>query len=133
VPDPARPAPAGYEAAYGTTAPYGQPQYPENPYSQPQYVPVATPIQSNDAVVALVLSIASWLFCPVVLAIVALVFASKAKRAIAASNGWVTGDGMATAAKVISWVNIGLYLVGIVVVVVVLIVLAATSTSSSYG
>jgi hypothetical protein len=126
------------QAGYGTPAPYGQnqygqSQYPQNQYSQSPYAPAAAPVQSNDAVVALVLSIASWLFCPVVLAVVALVFASKAKRAIAASNGWVTGDQMATAAKVISWINIGLWLAIAVVFVVVFIVLAAASTSSSYG
>lgn len=125
------PAVPGNDSGYGTVAPYSQPG--QNQYSQPQYVPVATPTQSNDAVVALVLSIAAWLFCPVVLAVVALVFAAKAKRAIAASNGWITGDGMATAAKVISWINIALTLVGLVVFVLFVVVLAATSSTSSYG
>ncbi|MEO6822484.1 MAG: DUF4190 domain-containing protein [Candidatus Nanopelagicales bacterium] len=116
-------APDYYGPGYATPAQYGQ----------SQYTPVVAPTQSNDAVVALVLSIASWLFCPIVLAIVALVFAAKAKRAIAASNGWVTGEGMATAAKVISWINIALVLVGLIAFVVVLVVLAATSSSTTYG
>ena len=127
VPDSSRaaqpPAVPDYGPGYATPMQYGQ----------AQYAPVVAPTQSNDAVVALVLSIASWLFCPIVLAIVALVFAAKAKRAIAASNGWVTGEGMATAAKVISWINIALVLVGLLAFVVVLVVLAATSSSTTYG
>ena len=108
---------------------------PAQPYGQPAYgqapgYPAATATTSNDAVVALVLSICSWVFCPVVLAVVALVFAGKAKRAIDASNGWVTGDGMVTAAKVISWINIAVTLV-VAVVAVIILVVAAVSTSTS--
>lgn len=68
------------------------------------------------------LSIASWVVCPVIPAIVALVFANKADREIAASNGWLTGGGMVTAAKIVSWINIGLYaaLVAVGLLVVVL-------------
>lgn len=96
-------------------------------YAPPPAQPVApaygpTPQNSSSAVVALVLSIAAWVVCPVIPAIIALVFASKADREIAASNGWVTGGGMVTAAKIVSWINIGLYaaLAAIGVLVVVL-------------
>ena len=112
------------------TQPYGQPAYGQPTYGQAPGYPAATATASNDAVVALVLSICSWLFCPVVLAVVALVFAGKAKRAIEASNGWVTGDGMVTAAKVISWINIAVTLV-IAVIFVIILVVAAVSTSTS--
>ena len=58
---------------------------------------------------ALVLSIASWVIFPIVLAIVSLVFANKAEKEIAASNGSIGGGPLVTASKIVSWVNIGLY------------------------
>ncbi|MCU0278093.1 MAG: CD225/dispanin family protein [Candidatus Nanopelagicales bacterium] len=82
---------------------------------------------SSDAIAALVLAILSWVVCPFVLAIVALVFASKASRAIAASNGWLDGAGMVTAAKIISWINIAIGLLFIVFMVFALIVGAFSS------
>ncbi len=77
------------------------------PPPPPPYGPV--PQTSNSAIVALVLSIVSWVICPIIPAIVALVFANKAEKEIAASNGWVTGGGMVTASKIVAWINIGLY------------------------
>ena len=77
------------------------------PPPPPVYGP--TPQTSNNAVAALVLSIVSWVFCPVIPAIITLVFAAKADKEIAASNGWITGAGMVTASKIVAWINIGLY------------------------
>lgn len=84
---------------------------------------------SSDAVVALVLSLLSWVVCPVVLAIVALIFAGKAKTAIAASNGWLDGEGMVTAAKVISWINIVVSVLGVILFIVFALVVGAASTN----
>ncbi|HNL52322.1 MAG TPA: hypothetical protein PKL68_10240, partial [Actinomycetota bacterium] len=81
-----------------------QPPPPAYGYGQPQ----PQPQTSSDAIVALVLAILSWAVCPFVLAIVALIFASKASKAIAASNGWLDGAGMVTAARVIAWINIAI-------------------------
>lgn len=67
------------------------------------------PQTSNSAIISLVLAIVSWVVCPIIPAIIALVFASKADKEIAVSNGWVTGGGLVTAAKIVSWINIGLY------------------------
>ena len=102
------PPPPGY--GYG----YGQPQ----------------PQTSSDAIIALVLAILSWAVCPFVLAIVALVFASKAGTAIAASNGWVEGSGMVTAAKVIAWLNIALVIL-FVGFIIVIVIIGAFSTEST--
>ncbi len=95
-----QPPPPGY--GYG----YGQPQRQT----------------SSDAIVALVLAILSWAVCPFVLAIVALIFASKASKAIAASNGWVEGSGMVTAARIIAWINIafGILFIGFFIVAVII-------------
>lgn len=94
--------------------------YPQQPQPQPQ--------TSSDAIVALVLAILSWAVCPFVLAIVALIFASKASKAIVASNGWVNGSGMVTAAKIIAWINIA---VGILVAGFLVVALIAGLASSS--
>ncbi|TXH31819.1 MAG: hypothetical protein E6Q91_02420 [Actinobacteria bacterium] len=95
-----------------------QPPPPAYGYGQPQ----PQPQTSSDAIVALVLAILSWAVCPFVLAIVALIFASKASKAIAASNGWLDGAGMVTAARVIAWINIaiGILFVGFLIVAVII-------------
>ena len=69
----------------------------------------ATPSASGNSIVALVLSITSWVVCPIVFAIVALVFANKAEKEIAASNGSVGGGAFVTASKIVAWINIGVY------------------------
>jgi len=56
-----------------------------------------------------VLAISSWVVCPLIPAIVALVFAARADREIAASAGMITGSGLSTASKVVSWINIGIW------------------------
>ena len=103
---PATPMPppgGGYPAAY---APAGA--YPPAP------VPVSSPTSSN-AVIAFVLSIVSWAICPIIPAIVALVLASSAQKEIDAGGGRVQGAGLVTAARIISWINIGLWAAVIVI------------------
>lgn len=87
---------------------------------------------SSDAIVALVLSLLSWAICPVVLAIVALVFAGKAKTAIEASNGWLDGAGMVTAAKIIAWINIGVYIIGLIFFVIIMIFASSSSVTTDF-
>jgi hypothetical protein len=74
------------------------------------------------------LAIASFVFCPVVLAIVALVLASTAKRNIANSGGTVTGESLAQAGTIVAWINIGL---SVLVVVLIIVVAAASSPNDS--
>lgn len=98
--------------------------YPQQPPAQPQ--------TSSDAIVALVLAILSWAVCPLVLSIMALVFASKASKSIAASNGWVDGSGMVTWSKIIAWVNIAVSILVFVFLIVALIAgFAFTSVDSN--
>lgn len=102
------------------------PQYQGAPQGMPPVVGgTPVPQTSGNAIIALVLSIASWIVCPIVLAIVALVFASKADREIAAAPSQLTGGGLTTAAKIVAWVNIGiaaaLVLIGIAALVVIAI------------
>ncbi|NDG94745.1 MAG: DUF4190 domain-containing protein [Actinobacteria bacterium] len=87
---------------------------------RPVYGPA--PQTSNNAVAALVLSIVSWVFCPIIPAIIALVFASKARREILASNGWVTGTGLVTSAKIVAWINIGFWAAMTIVWIFILVI-----------
>jgi hypothetical protein len=84
------------------------------------------PQTEGSAVAALVCSIVSFMFCPVIPAIAALVIAPGARRKIDASNGRLTGLGLLTAAKWISWINIVLC-VGFTLLFIVLIVIGAMS------
>ena len=99
-PAPPGPPPA-YPPAYGV------------PGAAPMYAPA--PPTSTNAIIAFVLSIVSWAICPIIPAIVALVLAASAQREIAAGQGRVQGGGLVTAAKVISWINIGFWAAIIVI------------------
>ncbi|MDQ1248565.1 MAG: hypothetical protein QG597_2938 [Actinomycetota bacterium] len=103
-----------------------QQQPPPGPVGMPAAQTQAYPQTSNNAVVALILGIVAWLVCPIILAIVSLVFASKADKEIKASNGWLTGHGMVLAAKILSWINIGFYILLGLFFLIVFIVAAAS-------
>lgn len=106
---------------YGPS-PYGQYGPPaQQPYGQPApYGQYGPPVQQTEsrAIVALVLAICSFLVFPVVPAVVALVLARGAQDEIDASGGRLTGTGLVTAARVLSWINLGL--AGAVLLVLVL-------------
>jgi hypothetical protein len=70
---------------------------------------------STNAIIALVLSIVSWVICPVIPAIVALILAQQGAKEIAAAPDRVSGTGLVTAARWISWINIGFWAAFIVV------------------
>ena len=130
---------AGQTAAYPPAAPapgygYPPPGYPPQGYAYPPpgYVPAVT--TSTSAIVGLVLAIASWVVCPIVLAIVALVLAKKSGDEIAASGGRVGGEGLNTATKVVAWINIGLYAAVVVIfgaIFLIALVLGAASGTTS--
>lgn len=85
------------------------PAPPAPAYAPAPVPPPAQPSTSSDAIIALILSLVSWAFCPIIFAVVALVFAAKADRAIAAAPATVSGSGLTLAAKLISWINIGFW------------------------
>lgn len=128
--DPASPpGPPTYGQPSYNQPSYGQPAYgqssPNQPYGQPGYG-TAAPETDQNAIIALVCAFLAWAICPIVLAIVALVFARKAESSIAASGGMKTGDGLAKAARIISWIHLALFGT-ILVLALVFIVIAAAS------
>ncbi len=110
VPPPAYPVPAEPAA---TESPAIEPPatwpatYPVS--AAPPAAPAATGQTSSNAIVALILAVISWAVCPIIPAIVALVLASNAAKEIASSGGRVQGQGLVTAARIVSWVNIGVW------------------------
>ena len=108
-PPPGLDPPAGYgpPADYGSPAGYGPPPgYAPVPPGQPAYAGVQP--TANEAIIALCAAIGSFVVLPLIAAIVALVFASRARDAIDASGGRLGGEGLVTAARIMAWVNIGL-------------------------
>lgn len=128
TPDPAAPAqwPAAPEPAPTTAYPVAPPAHPtSHPTSYPPAPAYASaPRTSSNAIVALVLAIGSWVICPIAPAIVALVFAAMATKELNASAGSLEGQGLVTAAKIVSWINIGFWVAVIVVGAFVLVLLA---------
>lgn len=119
--------PASGQPGYGQPG-YGQPQgYP--PY--PQYGYSAPTENDGNAIGALIASILSWVFCPVVPAVVALFLARAADRSIAAAGGRKSGTGLAKAARIISWANIAVFVL-LAVGGILIAVFAARSATSGY-
>lgn len=92
---------------------------------------LVAPKTSNNAIVALVLAIASWVICPLIPAIIALVFANNAKKEIAASQGRVGGDGMVTASVLVAWINIGVTAAVVVMGLLVVVLIAVAGGMSA--
>lgn len=136
--------PAQPEAAtpYGQseTAPYAQQPYQQQPYQQqpyeqqaaapygqpgapaaaPQYGYAASPPKNDLAVWSLVTGILSYVMCPLLLGIAAIITGNMARRA--ADEGLANNRGMATAGLILGWVNVGLSVLGIVFVIFALAV-----------
>jgi len=114
-PPPPPPPSQGY-----TPPPPGYGGYSQRPPAQTE----------GTAITALVLAIVSFVVCPIIPAVVALFMCPGARRKIEGSGGSLTGEGLVTAAKIISWVNIGLWSAGIALFVVLGIIGALVSDSS---
>ncbi len=101
------------------------------PMAAPTVVVATGPVTSSSAIVALVLSILAWPVCPVIFAIIALVFASKADKEIVASQGRIGGSAFVLAARILSWINIGLFAALMVLGLLALLFLTLAGVSSN--
>jgi hypothetical protein len=110
VPPPPPPAP---------TPPPPAPQWGPPPGTQTGYY--GLPRTDGTAVAALIVSIVSWVMCPIIAAVVALVLAHAAGHKIDASGGRLTGEGLVRAAQIIAWIQIGLITFGMVVAAIALV------------
>ena len=69
--------------------------------------------------------------CPVVLSGVALALIPSSKRKIQASGGALTGESLLNAARIVSWINIGLSAAVILFMIILFIIGAATEDEFS--
>ncbi len=83
-------------------------------------------------IAAFVVSILSWIACPVVLAVVALVLAAADRRASSdpRQGRGTAGAGLVTAARIIAWVNIAFY-AGLLVLLVFILILATIAGAAT--
>jgi uncharacterized membrane protein len=81
------------------------------------------------AVASLVAGIASWVLCPVIASVLAVVFGYIAKRNIKESNGALGGDGFATAGIILGFANLGISLLVVIIIVIAAIVAGTHSNS----
>lgn len=110
-----------------TPNPFAAPE-PEGgpPGASPQgYGYSGAPRTDGTAIAVLVLAICSFVVLPVIPAVVALVLAPSADRAIAASGGRRSGEGLVRAGRIIAWVHLGLCLLGAVLLLGVLVLFSA--------
>ncbi len=86
------------------------------------------PQTSTTAVISLIFGILSWLFLPVVGAIVAVITGHMARAEIRrAPPGSIEGDGMALAGLILGWIQLILGLLALVLIVLVILIGAAAS------
>ena len=95
---------------------------------------IPTTRTSSDAIVAFVLSLVSWVACPIVFAIVALIFATRAEKAMSESESNLTGSGLNLAAKLIAWINIGFWIAVLVIggFIGIVLLLAGAGSGPTY-
>jgi hypothetical protein len=68
---------------------------------------------STMAIVSLIAGIATWVFLPIIGAIVAIITGHMSKNEIRASAGRLTGDGLATAGLVLGYIHLAFAVLGI--------------------
>lgn len=76
--------------------------------------------------VGLILAISSWVLCPILPAVIALVLAAQSDRDIDASHGRLEGRSLNTATRWVAWAHIALSVVLLIASLVFLVVLAST-------
>jgi len=84
--------------------PQGPPQYQYGP--PPQYGYPAAPPKNDLGVWSLVTGILSWILCPLILGVVAIVTGNASRKAV--RDGLANNPGSATAGLILGWINVGL-------------------------
>lgn len=85
----------------------------------PQAPPNPVPQTSGKATTSMVLGIVGLVACGLFAGIPAIIVGKQAQREIDASNGWLTGRGMATAGIVLGWIEVGIAILATVIVIIV--------------
>ncbi|KRG86129.1 membrane protein [Stenotrophomonas daejeonensis] len=69
---------------------------------------------STLAVIALVAGILGWTLLPFLGSLGGIIFGHMARGEIRRSHGQLDGDGLAVTGLVLGWINVGLWIVGII-------------------
>jgi hypothetical protein len=97
----------------------------------PGYPPVRTVLPTDGmAVASFVAAIISWVFCPVIAAVLAIIFGFISRSNIKQSNGTLGGDGFALAGLVIGFINLGLVLLAVIIIIIIALAVGTTSNNS---
>jgi hypothetical protein len=122
-PTPADPGPDVPPGQRDTETLYGQPE-PATAYGQPgapavsQYGYAQSPPKNDLAVWSLITGILSFVFCPLLLGIAAIVTGTMSRKA--ADQGLANNRGMGTAGLILGWVNVALVVLGILFFIIAL-------------
>lgn len=104
------------------------------PSAPPAYAPPAyglpTATTPGKVTASLVLAILSFFACPVVLAVIALILANSASQEIAASGGRLEGESTLKTARIVAWVNIGLFVGGAILAVVSIVAITILGSNA---
>ncbi|MFE7509594.1 DUF4190 domain-containing protein [Promicromonospora sp. NPDC057488] len=110
-------APYAQHGQHSAPTPYGQ---PGGPTAAPQYGYTQTPPKNDLGVWALVTGILSYVFCPLLLGIAAIITGTMSRRA--ADEGLANNRGMGTAGLILGWINVALVVAAIIFFVIALAV-----------
>jgi hypothetical protein len=110
------PPPPPTYPGYGAPGYQGPPGYPG--YGVGYGGPYPPQAAKNEplSVWSLVLGIISYVVCPLVAAIPAIITGGRAKKAIDRSGGMKTGRGMAQAGQILGWINVVLSIAGGIII-----------------
>ncbi len=103
-------------------------QMPNAPLSVPIQPPLPT---SGLAIGSLVSSILSWVLFPIIGSIIGLVLGYSARKETRAVPPTASGDGLATAGIIISWINIGM--LGCIPLVIALLMVLGPVIGSTFS
>lgn len=127
------PAPTGFV----TTAPLPPPGPPLGYGQAPGYPPayaapyaVGPQVTNSNATMSLVLGIVGWVVCPIA-AIFGITYGRRAQEEIALSGGTQTGEGLAKAGIIISWVVLGIWGLTLVAMVLFFILFGIIGVAAS--
>lgn len=122
------PTPGAYAQPGYSQPGYGPPGYSQPGYGGTAYPPMGYPQRTNSkATTSLVLGIIGLVVCQIA-SIFAIVIGNQAAREIRYSGGTQSGEGMATAGRILGWIGVAIMVVAIVLVIA--ITMLGTTTPS---
>ena len=73
-------------------------------------------------IASLVMGVGAFLVCPLVFAVLAVIFGYLGRRNVEESRGSLEGEGLALAGIILGWINIAIILLFVIVTVIVVVI-----------